>query len=210
MSVVNYVAKHIRMDGFKAYKYYIAVKLHFTTDKFNVFENPNVKGSRDVFESRNDRRIFENLGRRFDKDFDLIQFYVANFAYGHDATVYSLGESDRNLTLWQKRKQSITQVFQADCNSIILHLEKSKLTSKDLFEGQIPELLKLYLGGHISIESMCVLEKFYDYLTSWKANTNLLWEEECRRIGKCGPFVKYDPTKMDLINSNFKQELQEL
>jgi hypothetical protein len=198
------------MDGFKAYKYYIAVKLHFTTNSFDVFVNPNVKGSRDVFESRNDRRIFENLARRFDKDFDLIQFYVANFAYGHDATVYSLGESDRNLTLWQKRKQSITQVFQADCNTIILHMEKTKLKSVDLFEAKIPELLKLFLGGHISIESMCILEKLYGYLDSWKANTNLLWEQEYRRICKCGAFVKYDPTKIDLINSNFKSELEEL
>ena len=27
------------MNGFKAYRYYIALKLHFTKDKFNVFEN---------------------------------------------------------------------------------------------------------------------------------------------------------------------------
>lgn len=198
------------MDGFKAYKYYIAVKLHFTTDKFDVFVNPNVKGSRDVFESRNDRRIFENLARRFPKDFDLIQFFVANFAYGHDASVYSLGESDRNLTLWQKRKQAITQVFKADCDSIILHLEKSKLTEQNLYGDRIPELLKLFLGGHISIETMCILENLYGYLTSWKQNTNLLWEEECRRIEKCRKFVKYDPTKIEPIYSYFLEELKEL
>jgi NAD(P)H-flavin reductase len=57
---------------------------------------------------------------------------------------------------------------------------------------------------------MCILEKLYGYLNSWKANTNLLWEQEYRRICKCGPFVKYDATKIDLINSNFKSELEEL
>lgn len=198
------------MDGFKAYKYYIAVKLHFNTDKFDVFTNPNVKGSRDVFDSRNDRRIFDNLARRFPKDFDIIQFFVANFAYGHDASVYSLGESDRNLTLWQKRKQAIAQVFKADCDTIILHLEKSKMTQDSLYGGQIPELLKLFLGGHISIETMCILENLCGYLDSWKQNTNLLWESECRRIDKCRGFVKYEPTKLQQIYSNFVEELKEL
>jgi hypothetical protein len=48
------------MDGFKAYRYYLAIKLHFTTDKFNVFENRgNVKGTREAFNARNDRYIFE-------------------------------------------------------------------------------------------------------------------------------------------------------
>lgn len=198
------------MDGFKAYKYYIAVKLHFTTDKFDVFLNPNVKGSRDVFESRNDRRIFENLARRFPKDYDVIQYYVSNFAYGHDASVYSLGESDRNMTLWQKRKQAITQVFKFDCDTVVLHLEKNNLTESELFGGQIPELLKLFLGGHVSVETMCILESLCGYIDSWKSNANLLWESECRKISKCRGFVKYDPTKIQPIYLKFKEELQEL
>ena len=44
------------MDGFKAYRYYLAIKLHFTTDKFNVFENRgNVRGTREAFNVRNDK-----------------------------------------------------------------------------------------------------------------------------------------------------------
>ena len=51
------------MDGFKAYKYYMAIKLHFTSLKYNVFETRgHVKGTRDTFNSRNDRYIFE-IGR---------------------------------------------------------------------------------------------------------------------------------------------------
>ena len=83
------------MDGFKAYKYYIAIKLHFTKDNFDVFKNRgNVKGTRDAFNARNDRYMFEKLARKYPVDRDLIQFYVANFAYGNDAAVYSFEEAE--------------------------------------------------------------------------------------------------------------------
>ena len=50
------------MTGFKAFRYYVALKLHFTKDKFNVFENRgNVKGSYQAFDARNDKFLFEKL-----------------------------------------------------------------------------------------------------------------------------------------------------
>jgi hypothetical protein len=201
------------MDGFRAYRYYIATKLHFTTDKFNVFENPNVKGSRDAFSSRNDRYIFEKLARKFPKDFDLIQYYVANFAYGNDAVIYSGSESDTNYLVWQKRKQSFSRVIENDLFSIILHLEKERKHPSTIFkfnDENFPELFKLYLGKHVTIETMVVLNDFLPYLSSWKDNANLLWEEECRRIEKCKGFVKYEHRKMLSLMENFTTELKEL
>ncbi len=61
------------MDGFKAYKYYMAIKLHFTKDGFDVFKNRgNVKGTREAFNARNDSYLFEKLARKFPVDKDLI------------------------------------------------------------------------------------------------------------------------------------------
>ena len=71
------------MDGFKAYRYYLAIKLHFTTDKFNVFENRgSVRGTREAFNARNDRYIFEKLATKRTDDKDIIQFFAANFEIG--------------------------------------------------------------------------------------------------------------------------------
>lgn len=201
------------MDGFRAYKYYIATKLHFTTDKFNVFENPNVKGSRDAFFSRNDRYLFEKLARKFPTDHDLIQYYVANFAYGNDAVIYHDSESDTNLIVWNKRKQSITRIFENDCAAILLHVEKEKKTRSELFtftDSNFPELFKLYLGHYITIESLSILNTYENFLPSWKANANLIWEEECRRIEKVKGFVKFDETRILPILKNFLEDLREL
>ena len=72
------------VNGFKAYKYYMAVKLHFTTDKYNVFDTGGKgKGSVDAFKRRSDRFHFENIAHKISEDKKLIQYYVANFAYGN-------------------------------------------------------------------------------------------------------------------------------
>ena len=199
------------MDGYKAWKLYMAVKLHFTTNKYNVFNNRgHVKGGRDTFYSRNDRFIFERLARKFATERDIIQFYVANFAYGNEAVVYSDVDSESNLTLWNKRKQSISQVFENDMNGIVLHLEKESLTRDQLYNGNLPELLKLYLGGFVTIESMVILDSYTNYLASWKEQLNLLWEEECRRIDKCKGFVKFDSARLLQVYNNFEQDILEL
>ncbi len=201
------------MDGYKAYRYYIAIKLHFTTEKFDVFVNPNVKGSRDAFSSRNDRYIFEKLARKFTKDFDLIQFFAANFAYGNDAVAYSGSESDTNYIVWQKRKQSLSRIIENDLFTVLLHLEKERKHPSSLFlfnDEHFPELFKLYLGHHVTIETMVVLNDFLPYISSWKKHANLLWEEECRRIEKCRGFVKYDKDKILSLIQNFSGEIKEL
>jgi hypothetical protein len=192
----------------------MAVKLHFTTNKFNVFNNRgHVKGARETFYSRNDRFIFERLSRKFVNEKDIIQYFVANFAYGNDAVVYSDNESDSNLTLWMKRKQSISQVFENDLHTIVLHIEKENLSKANIFNfngSNLPEILKLFLGGYVAIETMVILDSFTNYLATWCNNLNLLWEEDCRRIEKCKGFVKFDLDRLTNVYNKFNQELEEL
>lgn len=199
------------MDGFDAYRYYMACKLHFTSDKYDVFKsNGRVKGKRDIFDQRNDKYLFEKLARKYDRPHDVIQYFVANFAYGNDAVVYSDSVADENLTVWQKRKQSLTQTFKDDLDKIQLHLEKNKLSKDRLFnfvQGNQPELLKLFLGGHVCIETMVILDSYANYLSSWKENANLLFEWYTRRIDKCRKFVKFDSDKCLLIFNQFEEEI---
>ena len=204
------------MDGFKAYKYYMAIKLHFTKDSFDVFKNRgNVKGTREAFNARNDRYLFERLARKFPVDKDLIQFYVANFAYGNDASVYSYEEAESNLLEWQKRKQSITKMFSDDVATILLTAHKYKLKQDDIFDftsNTYPVILKLFLGKQINIETVRILDDTFNMVEKWKMNTSmiLLWENDIRRIEKSKGFVKYEQAKTDKVLATFKEELSEL
>ncbi len=201
------------MDGFKAYRYYLAIKLHFTTDKFNVFENRgNVKGTREAFNARNDRYIFEKLARKHDNDKDIIQFFVANFAYGNDTAIYAGAEADEVYTEWLRRKQSITKIFVDDLATLLTHIEINKLTHTSLFnftDSEYPVALKLFVGGKIKIETLRIIDDLYPIIEKWKLNTSVryIWDDDLRRITKLTGFVKYDIIKIKKIFDHFLEEV---
>jgi len=201
------------VDGFKAYRYYLALKLHFTSEKFNVFENRgNVKGSREAFEARNDRYIFEKLARKFNNDRDIIQFFVANFAYGNESAIYAGQEADDNLAEWNRRKQSITKIFIDDLASLLTYVEINKLPTSSIFDfnfNEYPAALKLFLGGKISIETLVIVNELDHIVEHWLDNSTVqyIWSNELLRIKKLIGFVKYDKDKLRKIFTHFVEEL---
>lgn len=194
----------------------MAVKLHFTKDGFDVFKNRgNVKGTREAFNARNDRYMFDKLARKFPVDKDMIQFFVANFAYGNDAAIYSYEEAETNLLEWNRRKQSITKIFSDDCGKILMDAYKNKHKEDAIFNltnKSYSSILKLFLGGQISLETVRILDDLKPMVETWKNNTSmvLLWENELRRIEKSKGFVKYDSDKVSKVFNDFMQEVKEL
>lgn len=189
----------------------MAIRLHFTHEKYDVFEmNGRVTGSRAAFERRHDRGLFEKLADKFTTDRELIQFLVANFAYGNKNVVYSV-ESDEYYRTWMRRKESRTREFQTDLDKIINHLEMNRIPAQQLYsiDTGMPELLNLYLGGHISIETMVILQNFDDYLSKWEPLI-MLWHDSFLVIRKCTGFIKYDKIKLNKAYINFKEKLAEL
>jgi hypothetical protein len=203
------------MDGYKAYRYYLAIKLHFTTDKFDVFQNRgNVKGTREAFNARNDRYIFEKLAQKHSDDKEIIQFFVSNFAYGNDTAIYAGQEAEDNFMQWNKRKQSITKIFVDDLATLLTHIETNRLKHSAIFEfteNEYPVALKMFVGGKISIETLRIIDDFTEILEKWNQNLSVkyIWDNEMRRIKKLTGFVKYDKIKIEKIFSAFKEELAE-
>ncbi len=197
------------MTGFKAFRYYLALKLHFNNDKYNVFENKgNIKYSYENFNSRNDRHIFEKLARKFDTDKDLIQFLVANFAYGHDNMIFAVEEANEYYLEWQKRKQSITRIFKDDLNTIELESQKNALSLDQIINftlNEYPCIIKLYLGKKIAIESVSILNDLLAFIPKWKQNQSgmLILESDIRRIEKLKGFVKYEQERIKPIFNEF-------
>jgi len=197
------------MTGFKAFRYYLALKLHFNNDKYNVFENKgNIKYSYENFNSRNDRHIFEKLARKFDTDKELIQFLVANFAYGHDNMIFAIEEANEYYLEWQKRKQSITRIFKDDLNTIELESQKHALSLDQIINftlNEYPSIIKLYLGKKIAIESVSILNDLLDFIPKWKQNQSgmLILESDIRKIEKIKGFVKYEQERIKPIFNEF-------
>lgn len=190
----------------------MAIKLHFTNDEFNVFENRGrVKGTRDTFNARNDKYIFEKLANKYSTDKEIIQFFVANFAYNADTAIYEGKEAEDNLVIWNKRKQSITQVFIDDLATIITHIETNKDESPLFFFDRTgyPLLLKLYLGGKITIETLRIIDDLHPMVETWSNHptAKFIHSNDFLRIKKLTGFVKYDKIKLHNIFRHFLEEV---
>lgn len=198
------------IDAFQTYKYFMAIKLHLTTDRYDVFEsNGRVSGTRATFEKRNDRFLFEKLGHKFNQPRELIEYFVANFAYGNKNVIYST-ESDEYYDTWIKRKESRTYIFKQQLQNLKSYLEDNDIKYENLFDihNNVPELLKLYVGGHIHLETMIVINDVENFLPKWKPLV-MLWGDQLRILNKIKKFVKYDKDKLQSIYLNFKEEFSE-
>lgn len=197
------------MNGFKAYRYYLALKLHFTKEKFNVFENRgNLKISVDTFKARNDSYLFEKLAKKFDKDQDYIQFVVANFAYGNPNVVWDDGLAVSNYMQWIKVKESITRTFTDDINKAFFMSEKNGLDPANIINctnNEIPYIIKLYLGKTIQPQTVCILNDIIGCIDPWLSDptVNMLFEDELLRIKKLKGFFSYDKEKLERIYRSY-------
>ena len=67
------------LEGYKAYKTYLAIKQHFTTDyNFHKY-NGKIRASEESFYKRRDRFFFRKLEKKYSKE-ELIMYFVSNFA----------------------------------------------------------------------------------------------------------------------------------
>lgn len=201
------------MDGYKAYKYYLAIKLHFGSDKFNVFTNHGaVKYSRAKFDTRNDKYIFERLAKKFATDREYIRFLAANFMYGNPDVVYSGSEANDNYLEYIRRKESMTKIFKDDVMIILDYLE----TEDDKLNftiNQLPFIISLYLSNKITLETLRIIDDRLEIINNLKMENQTLYgmfEDSMRVVDKSRGFVKYDNMKTDPIIDNLVEELSAL
>lgn len=194
------------MDGFRAYKYYAAIKLHFTSPKYDVFVSKGrVKCSLERFRSRNDSYLFDKLGGKFSSDKDYIQFIASNFMYHNPEVVYSGEEAYANYKEYLRRKQSITKIFEDDLNTIL-----DSGTTYNFSGHKIPDVIQLWMADKITLETVVILNDMDDFTEKLKENAhiNLLLGDDLLRIEKSKGFVKYNSYKIMSYYVSFIEEIK--
>ena len=181
------------MEGMKAYQEYVALRLHFTQDSYDYFKYQGkvkpIKSS--TFEARNDVFHFRRLERRY-KD-DLTGFYVANMTQGvrfirEMVTV----EAEKRYVDWKRHMESITYRFKQDMQNVAESCnDVAKAWSTN---GDHPEVLRLYLGGKLSIESLILSDRVLKFQDRWdtRITDTIIWPDVSRLMKKYGPFVTAD------------------
>ena len=192
------------MDAFEVYKYYLALKLHFTTDKYDVIEQKGkVRATKTAFAKRKDLFAINKVAKTYN-DEEVANFLIANFVSGNRwGGVFDTDAKETYLN-WKKRTEGLTYNFEKDLDNIILELEQSNKTFEHLFycpKSEHPYIIKAYLRHSVSIETLVILDKIYNLVPKFDSEINdtIVWPDISRLITKYRPFLKIDKDKFHAI-----------
>lgn len=188
------------MDEYSVYKMYLALKLHFTTDQYDVIkQRGKVRASRQAFAKRKDIFSIRKVSKTY-SDEEVANFLVANFTSGDRWGGLFDSEASERYTEWQKRVQSLSYIFSNDLDAIIEELEAENKTFEDAFaiaKNQHPYIIKAFLRKTITIETLVILEKINPFLEDFDSHlsTDIMWPDISRLIRKYKPFLQFDKEK---------------
>lgn len=184
------------------YKIYLSIKNHFTKDSYDYHKyRGKSRANLDTFYKRKDRFWFEKLSRQKD-DREILNFFVANFIFCDDPQSLWIGEiikeGESRYENWKKRIHSLPEYFKEE----IQNLFKEK-NFDDIFSikgNRHPQLLKEYLNGSLSIESMVILDNILRYKKDFDSKLNdPIWSSVSLRIMKYSSFLHIDVFKFKKI-----------
>ena len=179
---------------YDAYREYLALKNHFTKNSYDYFKyNKKVRATVQSFYKRKDRMWFEKVARQ-KSDQEVVDFFVANFISCPDPETLWIGEmireGEERYQQWQKKIQSLSYVFKEETQQLF---EQHKF--EDVFKCSKghPPLLKKFLSGKISLETMVIYDRILLYGNTFdKKLLDPVWETVSRKIKKYSPFLHID------------------
>jgi len=182
------------MMPYDAYREYLALKNHFTKNSYDYFKyNKKVRATVQSFYKRKDRMWFEKVARQ-KSDQEVVDFFVANFISCPDPETLWIGEmireGEERYQQWQKKIQSLSYVFKEETQQLF---EQHKF--EDVFKCSKghPPLLKKFLSGKISLETMVIYDRIFLYGNTFdKKLLDPVWETVSRKIKKYSPFLHID------------------
>lgn len=179
------------MKGLEAYRMYLAMRNHFKSKTYDFNRSPYSKAKPETYDKRKDKYFFVKLSRKYDEQ-ELAQFYLANFVEDNCEWIGAMtAHGERNYQSYIRKIQSLSYIFKNDAQI----MRESCNSFDQLFEGKPhPTLIKLWMGGKISLESVVIMDKLFGFVEKVTA-TDPVWETARTKITKYEPLLKVDTNK---------------
>ena len=176
---------------FDAYRCYLSLKNHFTKDHYDYHKyRGKTRATVQAFYKRKDRFWFEKFARQ-KNDKEVEEFFVSNFIYSTDPATMWIGEmikeGEGRYQEWKKKTQSLSYIFKEEVENVF---DEQKVDDAfDCSKGH-PPILKSYLGGDTSLETMVICDIIFGYGKDFDKRLNdPVWETVSRKIKKYKPFL---------------------
>jgi hypothetical protein len=194
------------MEPFDAYRYYMAIKLHFESDTYNAIKyHYKTSAKPQSFWKRKDKYYFAKIAKRFNTEQEMIDFYVCHFSRGVK-WVGEMLDADTEFTDWKKRRESLTYFIEFDLQTLSDFHDTFDALFEIGDESPYPRIINYYFQEHIDINTVAVLDRLTGFLDKAKVNENQLYPEIKSKIQKYGQFIQFDRAKItSVIMKHFVQ-----
>jgi hypothetical protein len=189
------------MDPFDAYKLYNSLKLHFESDSYDAVKyNFKTTVKPQSFFNRKDKFFFAKLAKHHGKE--LKMYFVSNFINDVNYVGDMINEDgERNFLSMKKTHESISRTFETDINTIGDLIDNETHNFNQFFESkraQHPLIIKMWLEGDITLETVCILNAIFGFVDRESANITetIMWPNVVRKITKYTPFINFDRDKL--------------
>ena len=181
----------MKVTPFETYQTYLSMKSHFTNKRYDFFKyGGKSRATMTSFNKRKDKYCFEKTSRKY-SDQEITDFLLSNFVNTDTPQNLWIGEiinsGERKYADWMRRQQSLTYLFKEQSKKLLL--EKKLEEVFNCSKGH-PPILKKYLGGDISLETLVIFEKIFSF--GKKFNRKLkdpVWETVNMKMKKYIPFL---------------------
>ena len=176
------------MEPFEVYKLYLAVKLHFTKKDYDIIKyRGKVRIKEETYKKRKDLVSIKKLARDYTRE-EVINFLIANFVSGERWGGLFDTDAARRYKEWSVRKNQREYRFQQDVSKLMLEMESRNISNSFVEKnGEHPLTFRLYFGNIITIESVVILEKIFNWCEQLD---DILLDDTLLLIKKYRPFVK--------------------
>ena len=182
------------MSPFETYQTYLSMKSHFTNSKYDFFKyGGKSRATMTSFNRRKDKYFFEKASRKY-SDKEMVDFFVSNFVSADNPQNLWIGEiissGERTYADWMRRQQSLTYLFKEQSNELF---SETKLDDALNCSKGHPPVLKKFLSGKISLETLVIYDKIFLFGKMFdKKLLDPVWETVSLKIKKYSPFLNTD------------------
>ena len=184
----------MKVTPFETYQTYLSIKNHFSSSKYDYFQyGGRSRAKVTAFNKRKDKYWFEKTSRKY-ADNNIVDFLVSNFVTANNPSSLWIGEiinsGERTYSEWSRKQQSLSYIFKEQITQLF-----EEYTLDELFDctNGHPPILKEYLGEHIDLETVVILEKVFEFCSQFdKKLTDPVWETVSMKIRKYAPFINID------------------
>jgi len=148
------------------------MKAHFGKSDYDfVTYKGKTRIKRETFYKRKDRSFFVRLSHKYKTELEIQNYFVANFI--KDKKGYIANFSNENYESWKLKRQGFFNLFDVEMKPLVDAFE-------DLFvveNGQHPKLMKEFLGGRVSLETVIVLDELVNFDPNWnkELEDDIIW-----------------------------------